>query len=269
MKKLINLFLITLLFLTSCVSPKTLRKEMVYFNKGLDSATFGNFSLEEPVIQKGDLLQIVINSRSAATNMLMTQNLIQSNVASAPGAGGAASAELANRYLVDVNTGDINIPLLGVIHADGLTKTQLTKEIVKLATAYVTDEPVVNIRYMNYRVTFLGNVGSPGTKIFESERVTFLQAIGEAGGVIPGGDLKNILLIREQNGKRTAHNIDLTKTSFLNSPENFLKQNDVVYVMPTNRQLANTDMTTQRKLQYIGFGLSLINIVFILSTLFR
>ena len=269
MRNLLYLSFVTILFLASCVSPEKLRKETVYFNQGLDSAAFGNFNLEEPVIQKGDLLQIVINTRSAATNVLMSQNLIQPNVGSAQGAGAASVTDMSNRYLVDVSTGDIKIPLLGVIHADGLTKTQLEKEIIKLASAYVTDEPVVNIRYQNYRVTFLGSVGTPGTKIFETERVTFLQALGEVGGVIPGGDLKNILLIREQNGKRTAHKIDLTKSSFLNSPENYLKQNDLVYVGITDRQLANMDMTTQRRLQYISLGLGLVNVIFIITTLFR
>jgi polysaccharide export outer membrane protein len=269
MRNLIYGYLAIILLLGSCVSPEKLRKETVYFNQGLDSATFGNFNLEEPVIQKGDLLQIVINTRSAATNVLMSQNLIQPNVGSVQGAGAATGTDMGNRYLVDVSTGDIKIPLLGVIHADGLTKTQLEKEIIKLASAYVTDEPVVNIRYMNYRVTFLGSVGAPGTKIFETERVTFLQALGEVGGVIPGGDLKNILLIREQNGKRTAHKIDLTKSTFLNSPENYLKQNDVVYVGITNRQLESLDITAQRRLQYASLGLAFINVIFILTNIFR
>ena len=270
MRNLIVIFLIANILFVSCVTPDKLRKETVFFNQGLDSSVFGNFNIEEPVIQKGDLLQIVINSRSAATNLLMSQNLVQPNVgAVSQSSNQSTGPEIANRYLVDVSSGDIKIPLLGVIRADGLTKTQLEKEIIKLASAYVTDEPVVNIRYLNYRVTFLGNVGAPGTKIFESERVTFLQALGEVGGVIPGGDLKNILLIREQNGKRTAHKIDLTKSSFLNSPENFLKQNDVVYVGPTDRQLANLDQTTQRRLQYVGIGLSFINIIFILTNIFR
>lgn len=269
MRFFLYLSLIIFLIFGSCVSPEKLRKENVYFNQGIDSNSFGNFNLEEPVIQKGDLLQIVINTRSAATNMLMSQNVIQPNVGSLQGGGSSTNTDLTNRYLVDLSTGDIKIPLLGVIHADGLTKTQLEKEIVKLASAYVTDDPLVSIRYMNYRVTFLGNVASPGTKIFETERVTFLQGLGEVGGVITGGDLKNILLIREQNGKRTVHKIDLTKTSFLNSPENYLKQNDVVYVGITDRQLANLDVTTQRKLQYVSLGLGFVNIIFILITLFR
>ena len=50
--------------MSSCVSPEKLRKETVYFNEGLDTAKLNMYQLVEPVIQKGDLLQISISSRS-------------------------------------------------------------------------------------------------------------------------------------------------------------------------------------------------------------
>jgi polysaccharide export outer membrane protein len=159
--------------------------------------------------------------------------------------------------------------MLGVIHAEGLTKSQLEREIIKRASEYITDPPLVNIRFLNFRITFLGNVGSPGTKTFDSERVTFLQALGEVGGVAPGGDLKNILLIREVNGKRSVHKIDLTKADFLNAKENQLRQNDVVYISPTDRQLATYDIMAQRRLQYVNVGLAVVNFIFAITNLFR
>ena len=261
-------FLLAAIVLSGCVSPRQLRREMVYFNEGIDSAALSEFKVEEPVIQKGDLMQIIISTRSSATNVLFSQNLIQPNVGGAAGASSGAG-DLANQYLVDVSTGDIKIPLLGTIHAEGLTKTLLEKEVLSRTMKYVTDEPVVNIRYMNFRVTFLGSVGAQGTKVFNSERVSFLQALGEAGGIVPGGDLKNILLFREQNGKRTLHKIDLTKSDFMNSPENFLKQNDIVYVSPTNRQLVASDMSFQRNFQFINLGVTVLNLIFILTNIFR
>ena len=183
--------------------------------------------------------------------------------------GGSASAVNANGYLVDISTGEIKLPLLGIIQADGMTKLQLEKEIIKRTTDYLREEPIVNIRYLNFRVTFLGNVGSPGSKIFESERVSFLQALGDVGGIAPGGDLKNILLFREHNGKRTMHTIDLTNGNFFNSPNYYLKQNDVVYVSPSKRQLVASDQSASRVLQYVGFGFSVINIILLLTTVFR
>ncbi|WP_164972828.1 polysaccharide biosynthesis/export family protein [Lacibacter luteus] len=259
--------MVMLLLLNSCVPPEKLRKETVYFNEGLDTAKLNTYQLVEPVIQKGDLLQISISSRSSSANMLFSQNYT-----SAPSGAGGANATTTvggNEYLVDITSGEIKLPLLGIIHADGMTKPELEKEIVKRAGEYLKEDPIVNIRYKNFRVTFHGQVGSPGPVLSTSERLTFLDALAEAGGVAQGGDLKNILIIREQNGKRSMHTVDLTRGDFFQSPNYYLKQNDIVYVQPTKRFLQSTDQTTQRTFQYVSFGLSLINVVVILSTLFR
>jgi polysaccharide export outer membrane protein len=268
--RLHHLFFLSILFLASCVSPEKLRKELVYFNQGIDSAAIAGYMLEEPVIQKGDLLQINISSRSASANLLFSQNMVQPNVGGAVVSNqSSVMNDQANQYLVDIASGDIKMPVLGVIHAEGLTKSLLEKEIIRRAAEFVNEAPVVNIRFMNFRVTFLGNVTTPGTKLFDTERVTFLQALGEVGGVAPGGDLKNILLFREINGKRTLHKIDLTKVDFLNTKENQLKQNDVVYVSPNDRQLAAYDIMAQRRLQYVNIGLALVNVIFVITNLFR
>lgn len=258
--------LLLIAFFSSCVSPEKLRKEYVYFNEGLDSTKMGTYQLVEPIIQKGDLLQINIVSRSSSTNQLFSQNYSSgSGGTGSQGGGGAA----LNAYLVDITSGDIKLPILGIIHADGMTKQELEREIIKRSSEYLKEDPIVNIRYQNFKVTFLGDVGSPGTKSFDSERVTFLEALGAMGGVAKGGDLKNILVFREQNGKRTMHIIDLTKGDFFNSPNYYLKQNDVIYVSPTKKQLANSDQSLNRTMQMITFGFSFLNIILILFNLFR
>lgn len=269
--------ILMLLFLTACVSPEKLRKENVYFNEGLDTAKLGQYNIVEPVIQKGDLLQINIASKSSSANQLFNQNYSQGVVgagteAAGSGAGlvtsgGAGGA--SNNYLVDIITGEIKLPLLGVIQADGMTKSALEKEIIKRAGEYLKEDPIVNVRYQNFRVTFHGMVGSPGSIIFPSERVTFLEALGMAGGVAPGGNLKNILIIREQNGTRTMHTVDLTKGDFFNSPNYYLKQNDMVYVAPTDRQLVSTDQSFQRRFQFISIGVTFLNFIIILTNLLR
>lgn len=267
--------MLPVLWLTACVSPEQLRKENVYFNEGLDSAQLASYQLVEPVIQRGDVLQIQISTRSAATNQLFSQNFAPSASGGVAGGGGAAagtaggSTTAASGYLVDITTGDVQLPMLGAIHADGMTKKQLEAEIVRRSRQFVNEDPIVNIRYINFRVTFLGSVGSPGTVLFDSERVSFLQALGEVGGIEPGGDLKRILLFREQNGKRSMHIIDLTRGDFFNSPNYYLKQNDVVYVSPTERQLITMDQSAMKRLQYLNIVFGLANIVFILFTLFQ
>lgn len=255
-------------FLASCVSPEKLRKENVYFNEGLDSTKLSQYQLIEPVIQKGDLLQITISSRSSSSNQLFSQNYSAGSVASPGGVAGTAASG-AGGYLVDIVTGEIKLPLLGIVKADGMTKLELEREIIKRTTDYLKEDPIVNIRYLNFRVTFLGNVGAPGSKIFESERVSFLQALGDVGGVSPGGDLKNILLFREQNGKRTMHIIDLTNGNFLNSPNYYLKQNDVVYVSPSKRQLVAMDQSSAKTFQFINLGFFAVNFIITIISLIK
>ena len=267
--KLSLLVILSITLLTSCISPEKLRKENVYFNEGLDTFKLNQYQLVEPIIQKGDLLQITISSRSSASNQLFSQNYSSGSIGATGTAPSATGGMGASGYLVDISTGEIKLPLLGIIPADGMTKLQLEKEIIKRASEYLREDPIVNIRYLNFRVTFLGSVGKPGSVIFESERVSFLQALGEVGGVAPGGDLKKILLSREQNGKRTMHYIDLTNGLFFNSPNYYLKQNDVIYVRPSDRQLINTDQSSQRTLQLVGFGFSILNIILLFVTFFR
>ncbi len=275
MIRLFGMFTITmLLFLSACISPEQLRKETVYFNEGLDTAKLSQYQLVEPIIQKGDLLQINIASKSSSANQLFNQNFSTGAVGAGEEVGGASTGSsgdggASNNYLVDIITGEIKLPLLGIIQADGMTKSALEKEIIKRAGDYLKEDPIVNIRYQNFRVTFHGLVGSPGSIIFPSERVTFLEALGMAGGIEQGGNLKNILIIREQNGIRTMHTVDLTKGDFFNSPNYYLKQNDMVYVAPTDRQLVSSDQSFQRRFQFVSLGVTLLNFVIILANLFR
>lgn len=267
MRNLCLLGILSISFLSACVSPEKLRKENVYFNEGLDTAKLKEYQLIEPVIQKGDLLQISISSRSSSSNQLFSQNY--STGSSGVSSSSSATVVSPSGYLVDITTGEIKLPLLGIIHADGMTKLDLEKEIIKRSAEYLKEDPIVNIRYLNFRVTFLGSVLQPGSKIFESERVSFLQALGEVGGIAPGGDLKRVLLSREQNGKRTMQYVDLTNGDFFNSPNYYLKQNDVVYVAPTDRYLKNTDLSVNRSFQYVSLGLSFVNLILLFITFFR
>ena len=130
MRRLLFLILCTSVCWVSCVSPEKLRKEMVYFNEGLDSTKLSTYNLVEPVIQKGDVLQITITSRSSSSNQLFSQNY--STVTNGSQIGGAvASTPGSDGYLVDITTGEIKLPLLGIIRADGMTKLELEKEIIR------------------------------------------------------------------------------------------------------------------------------------------
>jgi polysaccharide export outer membrane protein len=267
-KSCLAFFTAFVLFLSSCVSPEKLRKEAIYFNEGLDTVKFNQYQLVEPVIQKGDVLQINIVSKSSSSNQIFNQNY-STIIPEAGISSGSAPTAGSNGYMVDIVTGEIKLPLLGIIYADGMTKLELEREIIKRSAEYLKEDPIVNIRYLNFRITFHGFIRTPGIQTFSSERVTFLEALGAAGGTVQGADLKKIIVIREQNGKRSTNTVDLTNGNFFDSPYYYLKQNDIVYVPPSNRQLVVTDPSVNRTLQYVSLGFNVVNIIVLFLTFFR
>lgn len=270
----LSLFMICLA-LSSCRSYEALRQESVYFNRGLDTQALRQYQLVEPVIQKGDLLQISIVSNSSSANALFAGNYAPLN----PGAAGSgtpsamAGAQQQQGYQVDISTGEIHLPLLGVIHADGMTKQQLQQEIRRRAAAYLKEDPIVNIQYLNLKVTVLGTAAGVSKVVtLKSERANIFDVLGEAGGTPVGSDIRNILVIREQNGERSFGTLDLTSGDIFRSPYFYLRQNDVIYIQPTKAALAMTDQTFMRKMQAIQIvqiGLFSVTAIFNIINLFR
>ena len=136
-------------------------------------------------------------------------------------------------YLVDKD-GNIDFPIIGKLHVGGKTKSEIA-EIVQNAVypKYVKEKPAVDVRLMNFRVTVIGAVKSPGVIESKTERMNFLEAIAEAGDLDIKGQRENIMLIRtNNNGQREIHRLNLNDKNLLISPYFNLQQNDIIYVQP-------------------------------------
>lgn len=159
-------------------------------------------------------------------------------------------------YVID-KEGNIDFPVLGKIQLLGLSVTE-AKELFRnrLIDGKYLNDPIVNIRIKNFRVTVLGQVHKPGTYMVEGQRITLLEAIGLAGDLEIKGKRKNILIIRDFDGVKTYTRVDLTSKEFVNSPVYYLTQNDVVYVEP-NRSVVKTSNLDSR----LTIGLSVFSIV--------
>lgn len=217
--------------------------------------------IAESVIQKNDLLSIVITSASLDPKVDMLYNL--GNSGSGGFAGGQNSGGQVGGYLVDVN-GFIEIPRLGKIKAEGLKKGEL-EEIVKAKLKDELTNPSVIVRFLNFRITVLGEVGGGGVLNVPTERLTILEAIGMAGGVTEFGQIKNVKILRENNGVRELGVLDLTSQSIFESPYYQLQQNDIILVDQTRYKLRQTEQ--QRVTQQIGFVTGIISTVAIIVTL--
>lgn len=255
-----KLFALAFLFLLSaCGSTRNL----VYFN---DLKGTGNYTEEiknkiEPKIQPDDQLSIVVTSLNPESNMLFNSGVMPSTSASA--AGGTSTGRANEGYLVDKN-GFINFPVLGKVELAGLTKEQATAKMTAEITKNIKN-PIVNIRFLNFRITVIGEVNKPSTFIVPSERVNILEAIGLAGDLTPYGKRENILIIREQNGVRTATRVDLASRAILSSPDFYLQQNDVLYVEPAKIKALQGSSSTF----YLSLATASVSILSLLVVFFR
>jgi polysaccharide export outer membrane protein len=247
-KNFASLFLIIfLLSIQACVSPKN----VIYFNNLNDTVKSGLANAKtifDAPIQKNDLLSISIGGSNAEDLIALN-----SGSGSVPGAIAGTNAKSLG-YLVDPD-GKIQLPFIGRITAEGLTRLQLEDTLTNLLKDY-TKNPVVNVKFLNYNFSILGEVNRPG-KFDMEDRTTILQAISLAGDLTTLAKRNNILVIREINGKREFGRLNLLSKDAFKSPYFYLKTNDVVYVEPVRSKF----LTRTGAPQYIGLaaaGLTLL-----------
>jgi len=255
MKK--NLFyLLTLFTLFSCS-----KRDLAYFSDIPEQKVYKEKITNsiEPTIQADDILGITVSSSNPESNMLFNNAGGGRSVART--AGGAMTYEenaVNAGYLVDPN-GYIDFPVLGRIKLGGMTKPE-AKKILNSELSKLVMDPSVNIRFLNFRVTVIGEVKNPSTFTIPSEKINILEALGLAGDMTPYGMRSNVLLIREEEGVRTLSRINLNSKEVLNSPNFYLRQNDVIYVEPNKTKEAQATTNT-RILTYLLAATSVITLV--------
>lgn len=231
------------ILLTGCSAPK----KVPYL---VDAETIPRESLaavstvKDPIFVQGDLLNICIYASDPTAvaqfnkGQYLTPEGAISKTSNNTNAAGTNTTSLTDYYLVDAE-GNIDYPVIGRIHIAGKTKEQLAREIKDaIYPRYIKIEPTIDIRLMNFRVTILGQVKSPGVYQSDNERMNILEALAKAGDLDIRGDRENVLLYRTNaDGTREVHRLNLHDKSLLLSPYFNLQQNDFIYITP-NRSAA-------------------------------
>lgn len=251
--------------MVSCGGLKKARQERLILQGNLD--TLPNLTVLPKVaqIQKGDLLSISIYSRNPELAAIFYQQM--QTASGGDKATTAAVSGSASGYLVD-NNGNIFIPVLGLIKADGLSRLEFMESLNKKLEEYLK-EPYTDVRFLNFKVTAIGEVAKPGTFTIPNEKLTVLELLGLAGDLTIYGKRDNILIIREQDGKREFGRINLKDPSVFQSPYFYLQQNDVVMVEPLPSKPTSDEQATARKLTYASVAVSLASVTAIIINLFR
>jgi len=216
-------------------------------------------------VQPDDVLRITVHSfdpiASAPFNIDgvagQNQNQIMNQGGGGQGAGqGNYTPELFMGYLVAPD-GYINFPVLGRLKVDSLTLSEVEYLVSEGVKPYLKDG-VVNARFLNFKITVLGEVNSPGYIRISSQRVSMLEVLGLAGDFTPYANRTNVLLIREQDGQRVYQRFNFQDEAVVTSPYFYLQQNDVIYVEPIKAKVATVQDPFARGLTY---GTALLSVV--------
>jgi len=148
-------------------------------------------------------------------------------------------------YLVGQD-GLIRFPILGNIQAAGKSKKEVRNQITAmLIDRQLLIEPIVDIRYLNYKISILGEVKDPSVLTIDNERISILEALGLVGDITIYGRRDNVSLIREENGMKIIHRLDLTSNQIFESPYYYLQSNDIIYVEPNKGKIAGASELKQ------------------------
>lgn len=246
-----------IVFMFSSCRPQ--RAIVNYLEDMRDTSARKTFYVTEPIIQKNDLLSIQVYSASLDPQIDLMYNLNMQNNNSS-----SQNSQLYG-YLVD-QKGNVELPRIGVVKAEGLTKEQLADNIKVKLKGQLTD-PSIIIRFMNFRVIVVGEVGQPGVKTVNVENLTLLEALAMAGDITLFGKKNEVKVLRENNGQREMGIVDVSSTKMFESPYYQLQQNDVVLVEATRYKVRQAEQT--RVSQQIGFALSVITSIALLYNIFK
>ncbi|MXV39170.1 polysaccharide export protein [Flavobacteriaceae bacterium Ap0902] len=250
MKKLLLIFILTSL-LFSCRTQQD-----VLYLQNIDNIDFSKENYQSPEIQVGDVLTIMVSAYDE--DLAKPFNLGGNNTT---GIRQGTSELSSTSYLVD-SEGYIEYPMLGSIQVAGKTRKELAEDLKNRISNYIKD-PMVNIRIVNFEVTMLGEFNSQGVVKSASERLNIFEAIANSGGMSFYAIRDSVLIIRSENGKRKHDYVNLHDANIMNSEYYYLKQNDILYALPTKSR------ATEFNTRPLTSTLTVIGFITAIITLFR
>lgn len=199
---------------------------------------------QQPITARpGDKMQIVVKTKDAAVSALFNLSTYSSRSTEFAQSSGAvnmngyvpSTAEGLALYTVDPS-GDIDMPMLGKIHVEGMTRFEIAGFIKgDIIGRDLAKDPTVTVEFVGTGINLLGDVNHPGRYDMNRDRFTIIEALTLAGDIGLQGQRRNVKVLREEDGEIRVYTLDLSDLKGLvQSPAYFLRQNDVVYVEPND-----------------------------------
>ncbi len=236
------LMVVMVAMLTACGSTKNI----TYLEDIQNNVLMATQKVKEIKLQPGDKLDIIVHSRDNELAEMFNQRNIS-------GGGGYS-------YYTVTASGDIDMPVLGMISVAGKTRMEVAELIkYRLLSAKLVRDPTVTVDYADMGYYVMGEVGHPGRIDIDRDKITLLEGLAMAGDLTIMGKRDNILVLRTEEGRQTPYRVDITKTEDLySSPVYYLQQNDLIYVEP-NKMRKNQSTLNANTLRTPAFWMSTVS----------
>lgn len=212
-----------------------------------------------------DRLTVTINSKdpelAAPFNAASSYNSLN-------GLSSYSSSSNGNLQILTVDKeGKIQLPIIGEIDCDGLTRNELAKKIENtIRENGMVHDPIVIIQFADVKFSVLGEVARPGQFSITKDRISLFDALAMAGDLTIYGIRTDVAVAREVDGVRTIEYLDLTSKDLFNSPAFYIQQNDVIYVKP-NKYKAQAGEISQNRNFYLSLVGTAISVATLIITL--
>lgn len=216
-------------------------------------------TLYDARIMPKDLLTIIVSTTDPEASRPF--NLVTPTISQGVTTTASTQGQLQT-YLVD-NNGQIEFPVVGMITVKGLTKREAEEKVKGLLATYLKEEPVVTVRFVNYKISVIGEVARPNTFTIQNEKVNVMEALAMAGDMTIWGRRDNVKILREDaEGNKRVIMMNLNDPYVIFHPDFYLQQNDVVYVEPNKVKAKNSEIGSAT-----GIWLSATSIMISVATL--
>jgi polysaccharide export outer membrane protein len=231
--KISTLILLLSILFSSCVSNykyQLLQKDDVNKYDLTRDSVLRTYKIEDfnYRIQSNDLLSIKFESLTPKEFDVFYKNEPSNASNLATSIGALVSGELVDQK------GEIPFPVVGNVKVAGKTIEEIQVELQEIANKYL-QSPMVKVRLLNYRVTFLGEVKSEGPIQLSNNRVSIIEALGISGGFTDLADRANIKLLRQSGNKTEVIYLNCLTEDLMKSPYFYVHQNDV-FIVPALKQ---------------------------------
>lgn len=229
---------------SSCLSQK---KTLLIQDNGAVKTSFENKRKTVYQIQTGDHLYIKVYSLDPKTSKFFQTDL--------PTIMNPTYMYL-NSYLVD-EEGYIDFSFVDRMYVKGMTVDDVKKKIQNSLNEYFKETTVV-VKLVDFQVSILGEVNSPGNYTIDKDQINILQAVALAGGIKEFGNIKKVTLVRQNIKGSDVFYINLNEKNLLASDYFYLMPNDILYVEPImGKSYLVTKLPYTAILSLLSFGISL------------